>query len=175
MTNSHFVVHDAEGNVRCVGKCPTAALPNMAPDGHTFLEIDEETAHAIRADIPSYRVQNGEVTRPGYSLDYVKQLKLRELEHACDREICSGFSYAGRNYPSDETAQRNMIFDSTGGGVLWCESEGTWSFIPHTREEAQAVIAAFGVSRVQAQNKLTALKTAVGAAADVGAVRDIQF
>lgn len=159
------------------------SIDSPVPAGLPVLEITE-AEWLLCIATPSYTVVDGALVAPAAKTDAellvgAQSAKNSNLSVECAAAIKAGFTsnalgsqYA---YPSGLTDQSNHITVSncSTGGLLWCESGGTWSLIEHSQAQAQAVVASFGEWLNRCQSQLVALTATVDAAKTVDAVEAI--
>lgn len=111
-------------------------------------------------------------------LDERRRIAGISLRQACAATITSGFESAALGathfYPSDEASQRNMAL-ATGGGPLWCKSDGAWALAPHDPGQIAGVLADFTAHRVWAQTHLDSLLAQVDEATSGEAIDAITW
>ncbi|BCF98058.1 hypothetical protein PPGU19_026270 [Paraburkholderia sp. PGU19] len=106
---------------------------------------------------------------------------------ACASALTAGFSSSAlgspRNYPSQDTDQRNLLNAvtasqgqaSTWNTARWCANNVAWSLASHTAAQVQQVNADWLVFRVAAQQKYASLVTEINSATSVAAVQAINW
>lgn len=89
------------------------------------------------------------IQNPPLTLAQAQVAQLATLTQDCQNAIMAGFTSSALgtaySYPSalqDQTNQ-NTVAQSPSGGLLWCETGGTWSMNAHTQAQAQEVVASF--------------------------------
>lgn len=166
---------------RIVAFYDTADSP--APAGASVIDITDEQWQVCLAN-PGWTVSNNQLVAPvpptsTQELEQARRSTVIGLTQECAKAIVSGFASSAlgtaRAYPSSLTDQVNQstVAGCVSGGALWCESDGTWSLIPHTQAQAQAVVASFAAWLNKCQQQLASLVDQVSlakAASDVHAI-----
>lgn len=104
-----------------------------------------------------------------------REFQRRRLRAACSAAITSGFTSGGKNYPSQDTDQRNLVQACVAGGNLWCATAGVWALTAHTAAQAQAALADFVTMRDAARSKLATLETSLNAASTAAAIAAVTW
>jgi hypothetical protein len=133
---------------------------------------------------PGYTVVNGALVAPAppttaQELASAQSSQIAVLYAACSSAITASFTSNAlditHTYPSTLMDQSNQVTvaNNAVGGLLWCETDATWSFVAHTQVQAQQVVADFTQSLNRCQSRLLALTKVVNAATTMVDVQSI--
>ncbi|ONR50514.1 hypothetical protein A8E25_09900 [Burkholderia cenocepacia] len=159
------------------------SIISPVPTGVSAIAItDDEWQQAVETH--GYTVSNGALVAPAAPttaqlLAQAQTTQNAVLYAACSGTITSGFSSAALgsacNYPSTlvDQANQNTVAACQSGGMLWCETAGTWSFKAHTQAQAQGVVSSFAAWLNRCQQQLAALTERVNAETTIQAVQGI--
>ncbi|MBU9629923.1 hypothetical protein KTE60_11570 [Burkholderia multivorans] len=175
-----LAAYDAKGNI--VAFYDTIDSP--APADANVIEISDAQWQTCINEQGQWHVLNGvlaQIPPPSAAqlLSSSQAARNAVLNAACSTAIMSGFSSSALgptyNYPSTLTDQtnQNTVAQCASGGLLWCETAGSWSFKQHTQSQAQAVVASFSAWLNKCQQQLVDLTNQVNAATSVSAVESI--
>jgi hypothetical protein len=164
------------------------SIDSPVPTGVDAIEItDAEWLAAVSTQGGAvYTVVGGVLTAPtpptqAELLAAAQAVQSSTLSNACASAIVSGFTSdalgAAHTYPSGLTDQQNQgtVSACASGGLLWCETNGTWSFVQHTQVQAQSVVASFAEYLNQCQSQLVSLIAQVNAAESTAAVEAVAW
>jgi len=120
-------------------------------------------------------------------LTQAQAAQIAKVSASCQATILAGFTSsalgATRNYPSQDTDQRNLlsaVSASVGAATgwatpIWCAVGDVWSFESHSAAQVQQVNGDWLAARVVAQKKYADLVAQINAAATVAAVEAIDW
>ncbi|WP_261541689.1 hypothetical protein [Burkholderia multivorans] len=177
-----LAAYDAQGNITAFYD----TVDSPAPAGTSVIEITNAQWMTCITQQGQWCVSKGalaQVPPPSAAqlLATAQATQNAALNAACSTAIMSGFSSSALgsmyNYPSTLTDQtnQNTVAQCASGGLLWCETAGSWSFKQHTQSQAQAVVASFSAWLNKCQQQLVDLTNQVNAATSVSAVESIAW
>ncbi|MBA9854499.1 hypothetical protein DEE91_01135 [Ralstonia pickettii] len=113
--------------------------------------------------------------------------QINKINAACAAALVSGFPSSAlgtvRNYPSQDTDQRNLqsaVSAAVGAATtwatpIWCANSDVWSLAPHSAAQVQQVNTDWLAFRVAAQQKYADLVSQINAATSVSDVLTITW
>ena len=158
-------------------------VDSPAPAGASVIDITDEQWQTCLAN-PGWTVSNNQLVAPmpptsAQELEAARRSTVIDLTQECANAIVSGFESnalgTAHAYPSSLTDQANQstVAGCLSGGSLWCESDGSWSLVPHTQAQAQAVVASFASWLNKCQQQLAGFVEQVSVAKAMPDVRAI--
>lgn len=161
------------------------SVDNPPPPGVSVIPItDVEWITAVTT--PGFTVADGSLVAPPAKT--AAELLLTALAQqtalltaGCSAAIVAGFTSdslgSGCNYPSTLTDQQNQntVANCPTGGKLWCESNGTWSFVDHSQTQAEGVIASFAAWLNSCQSQLVDLTAQINAGTTIESVQAVAW